>query len=58
MDGGRAAAQPDPAPEPVPWIQRLLDDEFFLLGVGLMVPVLLYIVWGLMELAQVPLFPR
>ncbi|GAB6876746.1 hypothetical protein [Thermaerobacter litoralis] len=43
---------------PVPWIQRLLDDEFFLLVVGLMVPVLLYIVWGLMELAQVPLFPQ
>lgn len=54
MDGGRPAAEP----EPVPWIQRLLDDEFFLLGVGLMVPVLLYIVWGLMELVQVPLFPR
>ncbi|HEY8393379.1 MAG TPA: hypothetical protein VIK92_01085 [Thermaerobacter sp.] len=48
----------EPANERIPWPQLLLDNEFFLLGLGLVVPVVLYIVWGLIELAQLPLFPK
>ena len=40
----------------LPWQQVLLDDIFLLVTVGLVVPTLFYIVWGLMELASVPLF--
>lgn len=39
-----------------PWQQVLLDDVFLLMMAGLVVPTLFYIVWGLMELAQVPVF--
>jgi hypothetical protein len=41
---------------PVPWQQVLFDDIFLLLVIGLVVPTLFYIVWGLMELANVPVF--
>ena len=40
--------------ERVPWQQVLLDDVFLLLLLGVAVPVLLYIIWGLMELANLP----
>lgn len=42
--------------EPVPWPQMLLDDVFLLLMAGLVVPTIFYIVWGLLELANVKLF--
>jgi len=48
--GGRTAE------EDIPWPQALLDDVFLLLMAGLVVPTLLYIVWGLMELANVRVF--
>lgn len=39
-----------------PWPQLLLDDVFLLVACGLVVPTLFYIVWGLMELAMIPVF--
>lgn len=47
---------PPPADRPVPWPQLLLDDVFLLLALGLAVPMVLYVFWGLWELVQVPLF--
>jgi hypothetical protein len=44
------------ADESPAWQQLLLDDVFMLLMAGLVVPTLLYIVWGLMELSNVPVF--
>lgn len=38
-----------------PWQQALLDDVFLLCMAGLVVPTLFYIVWGLLELSNVPL---
>jgi hypothetical protein len=43
------------APEPVPIMQRVLDNPFLLLFLGITVPAVLYIVWGVMEVASVPL---
>lgn len=39
----------------LPWQQALLDDVFLLFMAGLVVPTLIYIVWGLLELSNVPL---
>ena len=44
--------------ERIPWQQAMLDDVFMLLMAGLVVPTLLYIVWGLMELANVAVFVK
>lgn len=41
--------------EPVPFMQRLLDNHFLLLTLGVAVPAVLYIIWGVMEVAQIPL---
>ena len=45
------------APEPgdIPFMQRLLDNPFILLFIGVTVPTLLYVVWGVVEVAQIPL---
>ncbi len=41
--------------ESVPFMQRLLDNHFLLLALGVAVPAVLYIVWGLMEVAMIPI---
>ena len=46
---------PEPAPGDIPFMQRLLDNPFILLFIGVMVPTLLYVVWGVVEIAQIPL---
>jgi hypothetical protein len=44
--------------ERVPFMQRLLDNHFLLLFLGVVVPAILYIVWGIMELVGIPLAPK
>jgi len=53
--GGRAAG--NPAAERVPFMQRVLDNHFLLLFLGVTIPTVLYIIWGVMELTQVPVAP-
>lgn len=45
------------AVEPVPFMQRFLDNHFLLLILGVAVPAVLYLVWGIIEVAQIPLAP-
>ena len=40
--------------EPVPAIQQLLDNPFLLLFIGLAMPTVLYIIWGVMEIVGIP----
>jgi hypothetical protein len=44
-------------PERVPFMQRVLDNPFLLLFLGVVVPTVLYIIWGIMELTQIPVAP-
>jgi hypothetical protein len=44
-------------PERIPAMQQLLDNPFLLLFIGVTVPTVLYIVWGVMEVASIPLSP-
>ena len=43
--------------EPMPFMQRLLDNPFLLLFLGVTLPTVLYIMWGVMEVAQIPIAP-
>ena len=49
---------PDPASDvledPIPLMQQLLDNPFLLLFLGIAMPTVLYIVWGVMEIANIP----
>ena len=44
-------------PEEIPFMQRLLDNPFLLLVLGIAVPSALYLVWGVMEVISIPLAP-
>lgn len=38
----------------MPAMQRLLDNPFILLFIGVTVPAVFYIIWGLIEITQMP----
>jgi hypothetical protein len=42
-------------PEPIPFMQRVLDNPFLLLFLGVTLPTVLYILWGVMEVASIPI---
>lgn len=42
-------------PEHIPAMQRVLDNPFLLLFLGVSIPTVLYLMWGVMEIAQIPL---
>ena len=39
----------------LPIMQRILDNPFLLLFVGVVVPTVFYIIWGIMEIVTIPL---
>ena len=41
----------------IPIMQRVIDNPFLLLFIGIAVPTLTYIVWGIMELVSLPVSP-
>jgi len=46
---------PDLDDEPVPAMQQILDNPFLVLFVGIALPTVLYIVWGVMEIVGIPI---
>jgi len=62
MDENRMTSSPETGAgsggtgdEPVPFMQRLLDNHWLLLVLGVAIPSVLYVIWGVMEVAQIPL---
>ncbi len=43
--------------ERVPAMQRVLDNPFLLLFLGVTMPTVFYIIWGVMEIVQIPIAP-
>ena len=41
--------------ERVPVMQKVLDNPFLLLFLGVATPTVLYLMWGVMEIAQIPI---
>jgi hypothetical protein len=50
MDQPRRSA----SEERVPVMQRVLDNPFLLLFIGITIPTVLYLLWGVMEIASIP----
>jgi hypothetical protein len=40
--------------EPIPAMQQLLDNPFLLLFLGIAMPTVLYVIWGVMEIVGIP----
>lgn len=43
--------------ERLPAMQRLLDNPFLLLFLGVTIPAVLYLIWGVMEIVSIPISP-
>jgi hypothetical protein len=41
--------------EHIPFMQQLLDNPFLLLFLGVVVPTVLYLIWGIMEIISIPI---
>jgi len=41
--------------EQIPAMQRVLDNPFLLLVLGVAVPAVFYIIWGIIEITQIPI---
>lgn len=48
----------EPEEERIPAMQHLLDNHFLLLFIGVAVPTVLYILWGVMEILSLPNAPQ
>jgi hypothetical protein len=49
------SSEPATRPERVPAMQRILDNPFLLLFLGVASPAVLYLIWGIMEISQIPI---
>ncbi len=47
-------SEQDQQDEPVPFMQQLLDNHFLLLFIGVMVPMVVYTLWGVLEIMMIP----
>ena len=49
------ASAPSTDNEPIPLMQRVLDNPFLLLFLGVAIPAVFYIIWGIIEITQIPI---
>jgi len=40
--------------EKVPLVQQLLDNPFLLLFLGVMIPMIVYVLWGVIDILTIP----
>jgi len=40
---------------PVPLVQQLLDNPFLLLFLGVLIPMVVYTLWGVIDILTIPL---
>ena len=53
-DQPAAPGEDESEDERIPVMQRILDNPFLLLFLGVAIPAVLYLMWGVMEVAQIP----
>lgn len=39
----------------IPIMQRILDNPFLLLFLGVVMPTVFYVIWGIMEIVSIPI---
>ena len=52
--GDSAGQEPSEEEEPIPAMQAALDNPFLLLFLGVTIPAVFYTIWGVMEIANIP----
>ena len=41
--------------EAIPLMQQFMDNPFLLLALGVAIPAVFYIIWGIIEITQIPI---
>jgi hypothetical protein len=54
-DQNNPSGAPSTENEPIPLMQRVLDNPFLLLFLGVAIPSVFYIIWGIIEITQIPI---
>lgn len=54
-DRGDATPAENDDQEMLPLMQRILDNPFLLLVLGVSMPAVFYIIWGIIEITQIPI---
>ena len=54
-DSTTLQAEPARDGERVPVMQQILDNPFLLLFIGVTMPTVFYILWGVMEIVTIPI---
>ena len=54
-DSSSSETPAPPEDEVIPLMQRFLDNPFLLLFLGVAVPAVFYIIWGIIEITQIPI---
>lgn len=52
--GTATETKPASVSETIPVMQQMLDNPFLLLFLGITIPTVLYLLWGVMEIASIP----
>ena len=47
----------DQEPERIPAMQAMIDNPFLLLFIGVAMPTVFYLIWGIMEIVTLPVAP-
>ncbi len=55
MTQSEESRQASEAPLRIPFMQQVLDNPFLLLFLGVVIPTVIYILWGVMEIANIRL---
>ncbi|HSR62717.1 MAG TPA: hypothetical protein VLN56_04860 [Gammaproteobacteria bacterium] len=50
-----SAVQHNNEDEQIPFMQKILDNPFLLLFLGVTIPTVFYVIWGIMEIVQIPI---
>ena len=45
----------DSTDERIPTMQKILDNPFLLLFLGVVMPTVFYLIWGIMEIISIPI---
>lgn len=52
---GRTTSGESAGEQRIPFLQQVLDNPFLLLFIGVTVPTVLYVIWGIIEVANIPI---
>lgn len=54
-DRGNSTPAANDDQEMLPLMQRILDNPFLLLVLGVSIPAVFYLIWGIIEITQIPI---